>query len=131
MNSINILRASIDTSIELKLYSSRKDSASDHIFNSSFYMFPLSKVSKLNNFNIARLQDTPAKAYPLNDRPRGNNDLLSVKYHQKQIKKNILDAIWIYKKNNKYTLLDGVHRIVATHIENKKYIPSYIIEVSK
>jgi len=31
-------------------------------------------------------------------------------------------------KNNKYTLIDGVHRIVASYIENKKHITAYIIK---
>ena len=31
------------------------------------------------------------------------------------------------QKDNKYTLLDGVHRIVASYIENKKYINAYVI----
>ena len=30
-------------------------------------------------------------------------------------------------KNNKYTLLDGAHRIVASYIESKQYIYAYVI----
>jgi len=31
------------------------------------------------------------------------------------------------QKNKKYILLDGSHRIVASYIEEKKYINAYII----
>jgi hypothetical protein len=33
-------------------------------------------------------------------------------------------------KNNKYILLDGAHRIVASYIENIKHINAYIIQNS-
>jgi ParB-like chromosome segregation protein Spo0J len=38
--------------------------------------------------------------------------------------------VWIAFKNDEYTLLDGVHRIVATHLENKPTVPSYVINVN-
>ena len=70
------------------------------------------------------------KAYPLNDRPRGNNDISSVKFYQKQIKKRkIITPIWLVLKDKKYILLDGAHRIVASYIENKKNIQAYIIPI--
>lgn len=51
------------------------------------------------------------KAYPLYDRPRGSNDINSVKFYQKQIQQNKkIPPIWIIKKNKKYILLDGAHR---------------------
>jgi hypothetical protein len=37
--------------------------------------------------------------------------------------------IWIAQKNNKYILLDGAHRIIASYIKNKKYIYAYIVTV--
>lgn len=33
------------------------------------------------------------------------------------------------QKNKKYILLDGAHRIVASYIENKKYIYAYVISI--
>ena len=64
----------------------------------------------------------------MSNRPRGNSDISSVKYYQKQIQqhKDII-PIWMIQKNGKYILLDGSHRIVACYIENKKYINAYII----
>jgi len=32
-------------------------------------------------------------------------------------------------KNNKYLLLDGAHRVVASYIEDKHYINAYIIGI--
>jgi len=37
--------------------------------------------------------------------------------------------IWIALKNGEYKLLDGAHRIVATHLEKKETIPAYIIDM--
>jgi ParB-like chromosome segregation protein Spo0J len=33
----------------------------------------------------------------------------------------------VYTKNNKYILLDGAHRIVASYILGKKNINAYVI----
>jgi hypothetical protein len=55
-------------------------------------------------------------AYPVNDRPRCSSDITCVKYYQKQIqqKKRLV------RYGNKYILLDGAHRIVASYILGKK-----------
>jgi len=127
-NYINILKDSIYTSIKLKIFKNKKDSLFSHIFKSKLVKIKLSTFKNVDNFNLDRLQKSAVKAYPLKNRPRGNNDIISVKYYQKQIqqKKNIT-PIWIIQKNNKYILLDGAHRIVASYIEEKKYINAYII----
>jgi hypothetical protein len=128
MDYISVVKASIGTSVSLKIFKNEKESAFAHIFRSKLLNLNLSIFKNINNFNPNRLQKSASKAYPLNNRPRGNNDISSVKYHQKQIqqKKNIT-PIWLIYKNNKYTLLDGAHRIVASYIENKKYINAYVI----
>lgn len=128
MNYIKILQDSIDTSISINLFKNRKESSFEHIFNSVLVMFPLSAINGVNNFDSNRLQKSAIKAYPLTNRPRGKNDISSVKYHQKQIKENKkVEPIWMIKKNGKYTLLDGAHRIVSSYIENQKFIPCYVI----
>lgn len=128
---INILKDSIDTSIHIKLFKNREDSTKAHIFNSKLVKIPLSIFTnnkKVYNFNPQRLQKSAVKAYPLQNRPRGSRDISSVKYYQKQIQqKNEITPIWIIQKNDKYILLDGAHRIVASYIENKNYIKSYVI----
>ena len=128
MGYIQVLRDSIETSVSMKLFKSKEEAIMKHIFNSKQISFPLSKCKNLNNFNIERLQSSAVKAYPLHNRPRGNDDISSVKYYQKIIKKKLdILPIWIVKKNDNYILLDGAHRIVASHIENKQYIPAYLI----
>ena len=127
MDYIQVLRDSIETSISMNLFKDKQEAIMKHIFNSKLKYFSISKCKNLNNFNPKRLQKSAIKAYPLNDRPRGNKDIQSVKYYQKQIQNKIdIAPIWIIKKNN-YILLDGAHRIVASYIENKNYIPAYII----
>lgn len=140
MNCIQTTRDSVETAMTLKLFKSRDKAISKHIFNSKLVSFPLSKCkSSLSNFNPERLQPTAAKAYPLSEeggRPRGEDDIKSVKYYQKLIRdKSDIPPIWIMKKNakkngkekNKFILLDGAHRIVASYIENQKYIPAFLI----
>jgi len=90
-------------------------------------MFPISKCEELNNFNPDRLSNNP---YPEKNRPRGQKNLNSLNYHRKIIRaQGQTEAIWIGLKNGKYTLLDGAHRIVATYLEYKETIPSYIVDI--
>lgn len=92
-------------------------------------MFPISKCIELNNFNPSRLSKDP---YPEDDRPRGQKDLYSVLHHRRIIRKqNNTEPIWIALKRGEYTLLDGAHRIVATYLENKRNIPTYLIDIDK
>ena len=130
MDFISIINASIGTSLLLKIFNNKEESAYAHIFNSKLVKIPLSTFKDVENFNPDRLQKSAVKAYPLNNRPRGNDDISSVKYYQKQIqqKKDII-PIWMVQKNKKYILLDGAHRIVSSYIENKRYINSYIINI--
>ncbi len=128
MNYIETLQDSIETSISMKLFKTKEEATMKHIFNSELISFSLSKCKNLNNFNPERLQSSAVKAYPLDNRPRGDKDISSVKYYQKLIKNKLdIQPIWIIKKNNSYTLLDGAHRIVASHIENKPNISAYLI----
>jgi hypothetical protein len=127
---INILKDSIDTSITMKIFKNHEDSTKAHIFNSKLVKIPLSifKNNNVDNFNSERLQKSAVKAYPLQNRPRSSRDISSVKYYQKQIQqKNEITPIWMIQKNDKYILLDGAHRIIASYIENKNYIKSYVI----
>ena len=130
MDYISIINASIGTSLLLKIFNNKEESAYAHIFNSKLVKIPLSTFKDVENFNPDRLQKSAVKAYPLNNRPRGNDDISSVKYYQKQIqqKKEII-PIWMVKKNKKYILLDGAHRIVSSYIENKRYINAYVIRI--
>jgi hypothetical protein len=125
-----ILRDSIETSVNMKLFNSVYDSMYAHIYKSKLIKFPLSisSLENLNNFNINRLQKNPINSYPSHNRPRGKKNLSSIKSHLKllQKKSNTL-PIWIIYINNKFILLDGVHRIIANYIHNKKYIYSYLI----
>jgi len=130
MDYISIIIDSIKTSISIKIFKNEQESLFSHIFKSKLVKIPLTIFKDVDNFNLNRLQKSAIKAYPLNDRPRGNDDISSVKYYQKQIeqKKDIM-PIWMAQKNNKYILLDGAHRIIASYIKNKKYIYAYIVTV--
>lgn len=123
---INTLRDSVETSVSMKLFKSFKDSLYYHIYKSELITLPLSSFRNFNivNFNSNRLNSTtPEEAYPPSNKPRGKNDISSVKYymHHKII------PIWIIKIKNKFTLLDGAHRIVAAHLIHNKNIDVYLI----
>ena len=125
MDYIQVMQDSVDTSVNMGFFKNRKESSYSHIFNSNLENFPMKLCKgKLNNFDKVRLQKSASKAYPINNRPRGQKDLDSVNYYKKM--KNI-PPIWILKKNNEYTLLDGAHRLVANYIQNKKFIKAYIL----
>ena len=132
MNYIPVLRDSIETSVSMQIFKSKEEASMKHLYDSKLTLFPLLKCKNLNNFNPERLQKMAIKAYPLYDRPRGNNDISSVKYYQKMIKKHLdIQPIWmVYSTKSGYTLLDGAHRIVASYIENKKNIYAYIIRIN-
>jgi hypothetical protein len=109
----------------MKIFKNREEAAFFHIFNSKLVKIPLNtfKNNDVDNFYSVKLQKSAVKAYPLNDRPRGKEDISSVKYYQKQIQqKKEITPIWMVKKNKKYILLDGAHRIIASYIED---IPVY------
>ena len=122
---------SIDTSIDMKIFKNREEAAYSHIFNSKLVKIPLNtfKNNNVDNFDSVRLQNSAVKAYPLTRRPRGNKDISSVKYYQKQIQqKKEVTPVWMIQKNKKYILLDGAHRIVASYIEDVP-VYAYIINI--
>jgi hypothetical protein len=122
---------SIDTSVDMKIFKNREEAAYSHIFNSKLVKIPLStfKNDNVDNFDSIRLQNSAVKAYPLTRRPRGNKDIISVKYYQKQIQqKKEVTPVWMIQKNKKYILLDGAHRIVASYIEDVP-VYAYIINI--
>lgn len=122
---------SIDTSIDMKIFKNREEAAYSHIFNSKLVKIPLNtfKNDNVDNFDSVRLQNSALKAYPLTRRPRGKEDIISVKYYQKQIQqKKEVTPVWMIQKNKKYILLDGAHRIVASYIEDVP-VYAYIINI--
>ena len=119
------LHDSIETSITLGIFSSYKIASQRHLSNCVLQLFPIAKCHELGNFNPLRLSNNP---YPEHDRPRGDNDISSVVYHREQIQKTgNTEPIWIIFTQGKFILLDGVHRIVSTYLENKEYIQAFII----
>ena len=89
MDYISTIIDSIHTSLNMKIFKNKEEALFSHIYNSKLVKMPLNTFKNYNvdNFNSDRLQISAVKAYPLNDRPRGNEDISSVKYYQKQIQK--------------------------------------------
>lgn len=125
---IYFLKDSIITSVSMKIFKNIEDASVAHIFKSMLVKLPLSLFTDVDNFNPDRLKKKAINAYPINDRPRCNSDITCVKYYQKQIQqKKEISPIWLIQINNKYVLLDGAHRIVASYILGKKNINAYVI----
>lgn len=128
MDYISILHDSIATSVSMKIFKNINESSLAHIFNSKLVKINLLLCKNMVNFDSNRLQNTAEKAYPIDNRPRGDADINSVIFHQKQIQNGeSLEPIWIIVRDNNYILLDGAHRIVASYIEKKQVLYSYII----
>lgn len=126
---MDALQDSVDTSVTLKLFKTKKSSMYYHIFHSRYVRFPMSELKILNNFNTNRLSSNP---YPKENRPRGQADLDSVLHHRQTIRQQgDTEPIWIALKEGTYTLLDGAHRIVAAYLERKRTIPAYIVHADE
>jgi hypothetical protein len=125
------LRDSVETSVTMNLFGSQKEASYAHIFKSTLTKLSIATCAQhLDNFNPNRLQSTAHLAYPIQDRPRNNKDITSVKYHQKNIQRGLgVEPIWVFKnkKDDTLVLLDGAHRIVASYIENQRKVPAYIV----
>ena len=130
MDYISVLQDSIDTSIKIKIYKTREEASIAHIFYSKLIKLDISIFYNVDNFDSNRLHKSVEKAYPVNNRPRGAADIISVEYYQTQLKqeKEIV-PIFMINKNNKYILLDGSHRIVVSYIEEKEFIMAYVIQI--
>lgn len=134
MDYMSILQDSIDTSVSMNIFKNKEEASLAHVFQSKLDKISLSifaDTNKVDNFDPNRLQKTAEQSYPLpHGRPRGDKDISSVKFYQKQIKQNLgIPPIWMIRQNRQYILLDGVHRIVASYIEDIKYINAYIIHI--
>ena len=86
---INVLQDSIDTTVDMKIFKNREDAAIAHIFKSKLVKMPISTFKNVDNFDPNRLKETAVKAYPINNRPRGNSDINSVEYYQNKIHTNM------------------------------------------
>lgn len=76
------------------------------------------------NLNKSRLEaKTIDEAY--SDKPRGLNDIKSVKYHMKIP----FSPPIIIIENKKTILLDGMHRLVAAKLNGKRTVPIYVINI--
>lgn len=109
----NTSNAAIGTGILLGIFKTRK-SALRKLKTAKNRKIPLAlfKEGKVDNFNPARL--VGPNPYPKSDRPRGSANLESVRFHRRTIRKygSVSTPVWLYRSNNKYVMLDGVHRVV-------------------
>lgn len=120
------LRDSIETAVALELFPSIETSSEAHARAVSVSL-PMSLFRKqgVENFNSDRLSADP---YPPHDRPRGRRDLTSVAHHRAMVReKGETLPIWVAKRGRRYILLDGAHRLVATHLEGKSRIPAFVV----
>ena len=129
---INLIKSSVDKSVELKLFKNNKDASYYHLFSYKIEKISISdfKKDKIVNFKSYRLKGkTVEKAYPPDDRPKGDYNLQAVQYHRDLINKNMNPLIWVVHKNNKYHLIHGSHKVIAAHLEKFKKIDAYVVYV--
>ena len=122
---MQVLRDSVETSVNLKLFNSLEEASYAHIFKSKLQEISMEKAQDFENFNPARFRLQP---YPVGDSPRKGNDTKSIIFTVRKIRNGeYIDPIWLYKKGKTYTLLDGAHRLVAHYKQNMKTIEAYVI----
>ena len=78
MDYIPVLVDSVETAVTQKLFKTKQEAAFAHIFKSKLVRLPIATFANVENFDPARLQSSAVKAYPLTNRPRGDNDIKSV-----------------------------------------------------
>lgn len=79
-----------------------------------------------DNMSIFRLKaNTPEEAYPLFDRPRGQEDISSIKWFMTT--KTLISPIVFIKVKNKLILLDGMHRLVASKLTGDQSIKAVVL----
>lgn len=121
------LHDAIVTSVSMGIFPSRAVAIKAQS-TATFVNLPLSKFRNMENFDPARLNPTP---YPAHNRPRGEDDIASVNFHRRILKKKQeLEPVWIVLHKNRYVLLDGAHRVAAANLEDEKTIPAYIITLT-
>lgn len=129
-DAIASLKDSIGTSVAIGLYKTKEKASFAHTKKVKAKRFSLRffKTRCIENLGPQRLTANP---YPIANRPRGKDDLLSVSYQRKTIRRkgDISSPIWLHRsKKRQYTMLDGVHRLVAANLENLKTVPVFLIE---
>lgn len=105
-----------------------KKACEAHILSSRFEIIDFSDFK--DKFNHRGFCVSAEDAYPIDNRPRGNNDINSVEYHRERLNNNEdIEPIWLINKGDSkpFTILDGHHRVVACSLEKKYSIPAYVI----
>lgn len=129
---IELMKSSIEKSVELKLFKNVKDSTYAHVYDYKMEKISISKFKKNNikYFDSKRLKSKSIEeAYPENNRPKGEYNIKSVEFHSDLIKKNVFPLIWVVCKNKEYYLIHGSHKIVASHLEKLKKIDAYVVYI--
>lgn len=79
------------------------------------------------NLSVKRLHATSAvEAYPIDDRPRGIEDIKSIKYHMKN---PIQSPCFLVNYKNRSIFLDGMHRLVAASLVGKRIVVMFVINL--
>ena len=128
---IELLKSSIEKCVELKLFKNKKDASFAHLYQYKFELLSMSKFKKgeVQNFKHERLKKTIEKAYPEDNRPKGEYNLEAVKFHRNLITQKINPLIFMAHKDNKYYLVHGSHKLVAAHLEGHKKIEAFVVYI--
>lgn len=130
--NLTVITDAVDAVLFIQLSKDVKEVCYAFVFRSKLMDFFMKDYVKENihNINYHRNSDTPEKCYPESDRPRGFEDVVSVRYHIKHLQEGKeLEPIWILQINGKKYILDGFHRIAAISVEKRPSIKSYFVKM--
>lgn len=130
--ALTVMTDAADAVLFCQLSKDIKEVCYAFVFRSKLSEFHMKDYTKQNihNINVHRNSDTPEKCYPECDRPRGLEDVVSVRHHMKHLQEGKeLEPIWILQINGKKYILDGFHRIAAISVEKKPSIRCYFVKM--
>lgn len=131
-DSLTVITDAVDAVLFIQLCNDAREVCYACVFKSKMIDFKMTDYNKKNihNINIYRNADTPEKCYPENDRPRGYEDVVSVRHHMKTLQEGReLEPIWILQIHGKKYILDGFHRIAAVSVEKHPSIRAYYVKM--
>jgi hypothetical protein len=131
-DTLTVITDAVDAVLFIQLCNDAKEVCFACVFRSKLIDFKMADYTKQNihNINVYRNLGTPEACYPECDRPRGYEDVVSVKHHMKHLQEGReLEPIWIMNINSKKYILDGFHRIAAISCEKRPTIKAYYVKM--
>jgi septation ring formation regulator EzrA len=133
--NLSCMEDAIETSVNRRIFNSVNVAFQKFLTNTTLTKLNLKNL-QLKNFEHGALKaQSLEEVYILLNKENANSKNVShhqksIEYHMNKIKnKQKLTPIYVVKKSNVLTLLDGAHRIIGSYYSGKFTVPMYLIEI--